>query len=573
MGLIETTLTSPHLHALFNGLETHSSALRLVGQLVPFTSDEGVIKAIIRSALPASYRGNTLDEVPRMISDAVRKGFAEPRTDKGAKASVEGMRILSGVGTDVIVDEHGELFLGIRQKEGALIFHPLRSTLAKAFIRRSIFRETGKPLAKEALNEIIDTIEANALDNPERVKLHLRIGRMHDAMYLDPGWPDGRIIRITADGWSVETQSPVRFYRPPGFGEMPRPERGGSLTALHELLGLDDHNWTLLVAFLANALRPDGPYMFLLVEGEQGSGKSLLCTIVKRIIDPSAVEKLRVPKTEHDLMIQAGENHLIVFDNTSRIRWDMSDALCSLATGTGFSTRKYYTDNESRSFRHCRPVVMNGIGQYADKPDLLERSIQLQLPAMPREGRKTEREIMAALDAILPQIFGGLLDAMAYSLKHLADTPVPRSIRMADAAHWLCAAEPAFGFPKGTIVRAIKDVQEDMMADRVINDLLVLAIVQVAGSKVSGKRSGFTGTIAELLVAIREKYPNEREIPPTPAHLSNALRRLNPGFQAIGVTVTFEKRTRKGQVVTVEVDETVEIPPLTRGQKMASKIG
>ena len=47
-----------------------------------------------------------------------------------------------------------------------------------------------------------------------------------------------------------------------------------SLVRLKEFLGLDDHNYRLLFAFLINALKPQGPYFILLVEGEQGSGKS-----------------------------------------------------------------------------------------------------------------------------------------------------------------------------------------------------------------------------------------------------------------------------------------------------------
>jgi hypothetical protein len=39
---------------------------------------------------------------------------------------------------------------------------------------------------------------------------------------------------------------------------------------------------------------------------------------------------------------------LLVFDNVSGMKWDMSDALCALSTGSGFSTRKYYTDDEAR---------------------------------------------------------------------------------------------------------------------------------------------------------------------------------------------------------------------------------
>ena len=80
---------------------------------------------------------------------------------------------------------------------------------------------------------------------------------------------------------------------------------------------LEEKNWVLLLAFLIICLKPTHPYMVLLLSGGHGSGKSKISELVKRIIDPNALEKFRLPKDEHTLAIQAAMARLLVYDNTS----------------------------------------------------------------------------------------------------------------------------------------------------------------------------------------------------------------------------------------------------------------
>jgi hypothetical protein len=206
---------------------------------------------------------------------------------------------------------------------------------------------------------------------------------------------------------------------------------------LQSLLGLEDTAFYLFIGFLVNALKPSGPYMALLVEGEQGSGKSFLCHVGKMLIDPNEVSKLRLPDNERDLMIQAKQYRLLVYDNASGMRPEMSDVFCTLATGGGLSVRKLYTDDELQAFSYSRPFVMNGIAGYEKRPDLLERAIPLRLRSMPQAGRKTEGELLAEFERMRPAILGVLYDAVACALKDHGTVRTPIGFRMADAARWL----------------------------------------------------------------------------------------------------------------------------------------
>ena len=331
--------------------------------------------------------------------------------------------------------------------------------------------------------------------------------------------------------------------------------REGDLEDLRALLDLDEPTWPALLAFLIGALNPHGPYFCLLVEGEQGSGKSFICSLIKKTLDPNAVEKLRLPKNEHDLMIQASQNHLLIFDNASNLRWDMSDALCALSTGSGFSVRQLYTDNESRTFHFARPFIINGIGDFAHRPDLLERAIPLHLEAMPRHKRKPERQLLAEFDRLLPGVLGCLCNIISCALANLDKVEAPNTIRMADAAQWLVAAETATGLQGGAFLKTLEAGQKSLLVDRVLDDVLVQALMEIT------EKRPFTDTVGKLFTKVQDYVGDYKgsHLPRTPAHLSTALKRLRPALAKIGLHVRFANKTRKGRMVHLELDDDVGV--------------
>ena len=72
---LKAIFTSPNIPALFGGRETHDAALRTVNELLPHTQEEERISGIVESALPESYTGNTLSEIPEMVRSGVKKGI------------------------------------------------------------------------------------------------------------------------------------------------------------------------------------------------------------------------------------------------------------------------------------------------------------------------------------------------------------------------------------------------------------------------------------------------------------------------------------------------------------------
>ena len=549
MGLVETVLTSPFAAELLSGKDTHDPALRLVGQMVKHTQDADWIRAIVAGCLSPDYAGNTLDEVPGMVRDSIKNGFAEAQGKETAASRALGL-LRSGE-MELFHTPQRAAFASIPIGDGRVLCSPVQSEAIKGWLRLRYYAAHGKPIGSEALSQVLDLLEAQAIYQCPEEEVHVRIGRAGEAIYYDTGQPDGTLIRLSPDGWTLEREAPLRFYRPPGFRAQVLPERNGDLARLQRILQLEDRNWVLLLAFLIGALRAEGPFMLMLVAGAHGSGKSKLCELVKRIIDPNDLAKQRLPKEEHTLAIQASEHFLLVYDNASTVRWDISDALCTLSTGGGFSTRKFFTDNESRTFKNVRPVVINGIGEFADRHDLLDRAIPLKLPTMPEGARRLERDIDREFAAMLPGLLCRLFDAACEAMRRYDSMEPPVTVRMADAAQWLQAAEPATGLAEGTFIRALEEGVADLMIETAINNPLVIALFQLLD--MHGRR--YEGTMGELHQKLAsDDYRVSAQLPKTPAHLSNMLQRLAPGMAKLGLMVEFPQRTAKAKRIRIWVE-------------------
>jgi hypothetical protein len=253
--------------------------------------------------------------------------------------------------------------------------------------------------------------------------------------------------------------------------------------------------------------------------------------------------RLSLPDSAQDMMIIASHRHLVIFDNLSSVKNDMSDALAALATKSGFETRELYSNGNLFTIEIARPFALNGIGEFIHRPDLMDRAIPLRLEAMPSGTRRTETEIWRDLEALLPEFLHDLYSAVACAIRNFATTTAPTSFRMADAAHWLATAEPETGFAPGTILAAIEKAQTSTQADLAFSDSLFPELERVLLD------GDFEGRPADLLELLRsdERRKFDRYFPATAAQLSTKLRRLRPALAKAGIVVEFPARTRDGR--------------------------
>jgi hypothetical protein len=345
----------------------------------------------------------------------------------------------------------------------------------------------------------------------------------------------------------------VKFIRRDGMLPLPAPVRGGSIEDLRPLMNMTgEDTWTLAMGWLVAAFRPTGPYGVLSVSGEQGSAKSTVCKLLRGLIDPNAAPLRRMPKSERDVFISAGNSRLCVYNNMSGVRPELSDALCALATDGGFATRLLYADDEEAIFTARRPVILNGIEDPASRSDLVDRTISISLPRIPEDQRRTETEILAEYERLRPGVLGAILDAVASALKHQGEVSFPTLPRMADLTIWVTAAEEGLGWQRGRFHAAFMGNRAESHQDVVAASTIGPAVVAMV------KAEPFEGTATELLAALNHRRGDKSPPKDWPANysgMSAALKRLAPNLRATGMIVELPERgqgRQKRRVIRLE---------------------
>ena len=410
----------------------------------------------------------------------------------------------------------------------------VKSPTFKEWLVRAFFELEGRPPSAQALQDALGVIDGRARFDGVECQVFTRVAAFNGAVYVDLANDHWEAVEITGAGWHVVSEPPVRFRRPTGMQPIPTPVPGGSLTELRPFLNVgDDASWRLIVGWLVAALSPTSPYLVLILQGEQGSAKSFTARLLRALIDPSTVPLCAAPREERDLAISATNAWVVAYDNLSGLPAWLSDGLCRLATGGGLRTRQLYTDDQEALFAATRPVILNGIEDTATKPDLLDRAIVVKLPRI--ETYRGEKDLLAEFESARPRILGALLDAIVAALRNLATTRIDPLPRMADAALWVTAAEPALPWPTGGFLESYTGNRAEATEIALDADSVAAPVLQLMGDK-----NSWEGTATELLTAlgplVGERPP--KDWPSDASRLSGRLRRLAPSLRATGMEVT-----------------------------------
>jgi hypothetical protein len=322
---------------------------------------------------------------------------------------------------------------------------------------------------------------------------------------------------------------------------LPEPVPGGSVELLRPFLNLSSEgDFVLAVAWVLAALRDRGPYPVLVLSGEQGSAKSTFSAMLRALVDPNTAPLRALSRQDHDLFIAANNGHVLTFDNISGLPAGISDTLCRLSTGGGFAVRQLYTDQDEILFDASRPVILNGIEDIIERPDLADRGLFLHLEAISEEHRRPEAELRQMFNQRRPRILGALLDAVAEGLTRLAETRLPKLPRMADFAVWATACETAL-WPSGTFWAAYQSNREEAVEDVIEADPIASAI-----RKIMSMRTEWTGTASDLLHVLAsmtdQRIARSKDWPTNPRALSGRVRRAATFLRKVGIEISYPPR-------------------------------
>jgi energy-coupling factor transporter ATP-binding protein EcfA2 len=431
----------------------------------------------------------------------------------------------------------------------------INSQRFKQWLTRTHYEKEKEIPNTQAITEALNVIGGKALFDGREAPVFTRVAGHDGKIYVDLADPAWRAVEISADGWHLVTEPPVRFRRSRGMLALPEPVSGGDVNELASYVNFgSDDDKLLASSWLVTALRPQGPYPILALHGEQGSGKSTAARILRSLIDPSTASVRSAPRDVRDLMISATNSHVISLDNMSHLEPWLSDALCRLSTGGGLSTRQLFTDDEEVVFNAMRPQLLNGIGEVTARGDLMERTVLLYLPAIDEDRRESEEDFWRHFEKARPRILGGLFTAAAAALREYPSVKLEELPRMADFAKWATAAEPTLGAKSGAFAKAYARNRRNAN-DVVLESSPLAALVM----KLAAQEEGWKGTASELLdelISSRGSDHSHGSLPKSANGLSASLKRLAPNLRTNGIGVYFNRESGTGRrIVSIKAIE------------------
>jgi HAMP domain-containing protein len=270
------------------------------------------------------------------------------------------------------------------------------------------------------------------------------------------------------------------------------------------------------------------------VHGESEVGKTFMCNIILRTVDPRTTE-LRKPRKVEDLLIAARNNWTIGFDNFSWMSWEFSDTLCMIATGISSGSRTLYTDDEEHTFTVRRPVIFNGIpGDLTERSDLASRTIKLEIPRIGR--RRTKADLEREFEEIWPGVFGALLDGLVSGLRDGRGIEVDDPARLMDFEQFAEAGCRAMGFEKWEFVDAYKANRHGSMVVAAEASAVGRAVMAFLKDNLEGFRGQMQRLYSRLGNYNYKGDTNWRDWPKSPTRLSTELSRLSKPLAAVGIT-------------------------------------
>lgn len=502
-------------------------------------------------------RGGMVDQLKELAQGTAEwKPSAEeqPKTEREEDHSQAGILKRIAATAELFRTPAGDGYATIRVN-GRVEHHPVESRAVELWLIYEFMEQEDRAPSGESLSQIVSTIEARALFSRVEIPVGIRVAPdplvrnpLAPVYYLDLNNEKGQAVRISAAGWSIVDDPPVKFRRTKGMGKLPMPERGGSLEALREFVNIEEDDWILLIASLTHDLLPVSPQPIKVMAGEQGSCKSTTTEVMKRCVDPCYPLLGSPPSDIRDLAIIANNTWVVAFDNLSTIPPWLSDAICRLAYGTGFQTRTLCTNDELTTFGSCRPVILNGIDDLVTRHDLLSRALVLNCPILDEKNRRADDEFWLGFESAHSKILGSLFDAIVGGLAKLSTLGKITLPRMATFARWGEAVSQHLGSEPGKFLAAFLGNQQSGSAELLEDSPLVSELISL-GRLVPTWNGSAQELLEHLNARVSASTRAHAKWPRGPRSLSCTLRRLAPGLRKQGIDVQFAPRLDRSRLI------------------------
>ena len=451
---------------------------------------------------------------------------------------------------------------------------PIRSKQFKAWLSVLMWNSEEKAPGIEGLMSAINVLTGKALGEGKQYTLYNRVAPAEDGIWLDMTDDNWRAIKITPEGWEIVQDPPILFRRYNHQQALPEPIRVAepdiSLNTLKllEYVNISKDDEKTKLTFLCTCISyliPLIPHPIFVVHGPQGSAKTWFFRLIRRILDPSSIEVLSLPRDDRELIQQLDHNWLALYDNLTSLPTWVSDMLCRASTGSGFSKRELYSDDDDTIYNFKRCVGLNGINPAARRGDLLDRSILVCVEKIDNEKRKTEESLNSAFEAEKAAILGGFLGVLSKALKVYPKIELNGFFRMADFTRYGCAIAQALGKTTEDFLDAYEEKVESQNEEAINANPVAMVIVDYFqncyfakgpdGKPVRETWEGAPAMLYQLITTHAQtmgiRTDSRGSWPKAPNAFTRVLNDIASSLQAVGYEITVKPGTPRKVIISI----------------------
>jgi len=405
-------------------------------------------------------------------------------------------------GAELFHDQYKDAFI-LLSNNGRKKILKLRSKEFRRWLAFRFWQDYGEAVSNDILGNAINTLEGEARygSNSKMHKLNIRLTEYENAVWFDLG--NEKAVRISKTGWEIIENPPILFRRLQHQEEQVEPKGGGNIFQILEFLNLKksensqklSEQQLLFLISLASKFIPNFPHPIDVFHGAQGSGKTTISKIIKELVDPSIIKGLAPSKDLREFIQTCSHHWFVALDNINSLSNELSDALCRVVTGSGFSKRELFSDDDDIIYNFMHTVSINGINLAPQKADLLDRCLILELERI--EHFRDEKRFWKKFQEVKPEILGAIFDVVVMALNHITDVPNCEFMRLQDFGQWGCAISLALGYSADDFLTAFKNNIDLQSREALDSSPVAQAIILLMEDK-----DHWSGTPTQLLLEL-----------------------------------------------------------------------
>ena len=430
----------------------------------------------------------------------------------------------------------------------------VESGFFRRYLAKLYYDSESKIIGSESVKNAIQILQSIAEQDGTTYPLSLRVAWHDNDIYYDLTDEKWQSVKISKDGWESVNETPIPMFSRYSQTDQAEPERNYEQDIFNRFLQLtnlkEEEDRILLSVYVVTLFIPDIQHIVLQVHGEKGSAKSTFQTLVKMLVDPAKPKLLTIYNDQKEFIQQLAHNYLAFYDNLKYIpRW-LSDEVCKAVTGVGSTKRKLYSDDDDIVYEYRRCLGFNGINLGLTEPDILDRSILIELQRIRKENTKQEADIMTEFLKLRPKLLAYVFDTLVKAIKIKPTIQLSGLPRMADSAIWGEAIARAMGYKELEFIVVYYGNIGKQNTEAIENSPLGQAIIKWVNSWYNEEAPcSWQGTMSagleELnIVAEKENIDTSKSWPKAANSLSRALRPLLSNLrEGPGISITITRNT------------------------------